>query len=77
MGCEKLKAIELPDTVREIGKEAFVGCVRLNSITIPESVRNIGLRAFDKCENLKRVYLSKNTKYTYTSFPSHTKLVKR
>lgn len=40
-GCS-LKSIILPDSVTEIGKNAFTNCSSLKSITIPDSVTSIG-----------------------------------
>ena len=42
--CEKLQAINLPDGLREIGKECFNGC-NLQSAYIPPSVAIIGVNA--------------------------------
>lgn len=44
-GCDSLNEINIPDSVRIIGKEAFLDC-GLNSVVIPESVEEIGERAF-------------------------------
>ena len=45
--------VVIPNTIREIGEEAFYSCRSLSSITIPESVKRIGWGAFKKCTNLK------------------------
>lgn len=38
--CEKLKTINIPKSVKEIGKNAFLECTQLN-YTIPEGVTYI------------------------------------
>ena len=42
-----ISQITFPNSLTEIGSQAFHGCVNLTDITIPEKVRNIGYRAFD------------------------------
>ena len=54
-GC---KNTVIPNTVTNIGDEAFRGCNGLTSITIPNSVKSIGEEAFFLCSSLKRVILT-------------------
>lgn len=42
----------IPDTVNEIGANAFEGCNKITSIVIPESVTKIGASAFSGCSVL-------------------------
>ncbi len=53
-GCHYLTKIELPDTIRSIGKCAFA-YTELTEITIPKSVVSISERAFEGCIHLKRI----------------------
>ncbi len=46
----------IPDSVTDIGIDAFCGCNSLTSIMIPVSVISIDGRAFEECINLKDVY---------------------
>lgn len=45
----------IPESVTEIGEEAFSSCDSLTSITIPEGVTSIGTEAFRNCESLKSI----------------------
>ena len=45
----------IPESVTEIGEEAFSSCHSLTSITIPEGVTSIGVEAFRNCESLKSI----------------------
>ncbi len=55
-----IQNVEIPETVVEIGHDAFANCLNLEEIHIPESVKKIGQAAFYECENLHRVNLPKN-----------------
>ena len=47
----------IPDTVKEIGKEAFSRCKDLTSVVIPNSVTSIGEGAFRYCKGLTSVVI--------------------
>ena len=47
--------VVIPDSVTEIGDNAFSGCKSLKEITIPDSVIDIGERAFEGCESLTSI----------------------
>lgn len=51
----KIRSVVIPDSVTEIGDEAFRGCTSLTSITIPGSVTAIGDWAFYGCTSLASV----------------------
>ncbi|MGN1262818.1 MAG: leucine-rich repeat protein, partial [Prevotella sp.] len=57
--CNKLEAIELPDSLRKIGNNAFEN-TSLKSITLPDSLNSIGSYAFASCYMLKDVKLPAN-----------------
>ena len=44
--------IELPATVKSVGRRAFRACSSLRSLTIPAGVDNIGMSTFEGCESL-------------------------
>lgn len=47
------KNIELPDSLTEIGDEAFSYCYSLKELKLPENVRKIGESAFEECKALE------------------------
>ena len=51
-GC---KTTIIPNSVTEIGVEAFSGCTALTSVTIPNSVTSIGVEAFSGCTGLTSI----------------------
>lgn len=50
-----LESVKIPDTVKEIGANAFKYCDSLTEMTIPDSVTYIGEHAFDGCESLEKL----------------------
>ena len=54
-GCNKLKAVTVPATVREIGDGAFFGCANLPSISLPDSLLFLGAEVFNGCKSLASV----------------------
>ena len=56
LACD-IKSIELPNSITELGAEAFTGCKNLKTITLPSSLKKIGDRAFRSCEKLESVIM--------------------
>ena len=56
-GC---KTTIIPNSVAEIGDNAFYDCESLETITIPNSVTKIGKSAFNVCSTLSSITLSEN-----------------
>lgn len=57
LGCENLRKIELPETLKSLGEGSFRECSSLESMTIPSGVTRLPKFLFYWCENLKRVKL--------------------
>ena len=57
-----LQKVTLPDTVTDIGGNAFRKCTKLEEIKLPASVTSIGARAFWECVNLKRIEIPSGVK---------------
>lgn len=52
--CEAERVI-LPESLKEIGSEAFSGCARLREISLPPMLRELSPAVFLDCEVLERV----------------------
>ncbi len=52
------KPVNVPETVRKIGKDAFSGCEELTKIRLPEQLEYIGEKAFSRCKKLRSLELS-------------------
>lgn len=55
MANKNATTYNIPNTVTEIGKNAFYGCSKITSITIPDSVTTIGAGAFESCSSLTEI----------------------
>lgn len=56
-GNENIHAVNLPESLEEIGTAAFAGCTLLEKIVIPDSVKKIGSKAFKNCNHLVSVVM--------------------
>lgn len=52
-----LASVTLPNTLKEIGSEAFHSCEKLENVNVPEGVTSIGLNAFQVCYSLRSISL--------------------
>lgn len=59
-GCSKLKSINIPANVVEIGETAFSGCKELATVTMGDKVKKIGAEAFSGCSRLEDMTISPN-----------------
>ena len=55
--CLFLRSVEIPGSVKKIGRSAFSECCNLTMIELQEGVETIEPLAFRRCVNLKRVEL--------------------
>ena len=55
MANKNATTYNIPNTVTEIGKNAFYYCSKMTSITIPDSVTTIGAGAFEGCSSLTEI----------------------
>ena len=56
-GCQTLKEVTLPDSIKRIGFKAFSGCTNLKSITLPQNLTAIEDHAFYECSSLTSITL--------------------
>ena len=59
--CDKLQCIELPSTIKNIGKQAFYNCALLDDVVIPAGVTEIKDEAFRKCAILRSITFLSST----------------
>lgn len=60
MASKNATTYNIPNTVTEIGKNAFYGCSKITSTTIPDSVTTIGAGAFESCSSLTEITIPQN-----------------
>lgn len=60
--CTALKNVQLPDTLKVIGRACFLGCKELKEINIPEGVTKIDGGAFLDCVSLETIKLPSTLK---------------
>lgn len=53
--CQQLSKVEMPDTIKTIGKGAFAGCIKLVDIKLSNNLIKIGDSAFLGCSKLKNI----------------------
>ena len=51
----KLAEIEIPSTVKKIGKAAFCYCTGLTNVVLPDGLTSVGTYAFSNCGNLESI----------------------
>lgn len=59
---KKVKQINIPDTVYNIGMQAFKGCKNLKKLIFPKELRYIGAEAMYDCQKLTNIILPKKLK---------------
>lgn len=64
--CGRLKWLNLPEGLLEIGDYAFSGCKDLTSIVIPSTVKKIGKEVFSGCFNLRKIFVPKSLQSEFT-----------
>ena len=56
-----LEEIEIPEGIKEIGKEAFYGCTNLKKVYLPSTLQVIEYAVFGGCGSLKDIYFNGTT----------------
>lgn len=74
-GDKNLVFVKLPDSLEDIGNEAFKGCSSLVEIALPDGIKNIGNAAFEGCSSLKFIHIPKSLRgIEYSAFASCSSL---
>ena len=60
---ENLSSVYIPETVKNIGFNAFMGCSGLQKVTLPDSLESINYTAFLDCTNLQEITLPNSLKF--------------
>lgn len=63
LGCNNLRKVILPKTIRKIGFQAFSECTALEEINFPDGLEDIGSNSFTYCRNLKDVKFPDSLKH--------------
>lgn len=58
----EVESVILPDSIMEIGDDAFQDCKNLKTVQLPEKLKTIGMGAFAECSNLTEVKLPEKLK---------------
>lgn len=56
-GRDRLRKVDIPDSVVEIREYAFIECVKLKTINLPEGIETISSSVFYGCSNLENVII--------------------
>lgn len=54
-----IRSVTVPNSVQEIGAEAFLNCKNLTQVTLSDNLTHIGERAFCGCSSLTRMEIPK------------------
>ncbi|MDU0893682.1 MAG: leucine-rich repeat protein [Anaerococcus sp.] len=76
LAYSEIKEITLPNTLKFLRSRCLTG-TRIKTLYIPDSVELVEDNACSSCSDLMEVSISKNTKYSNSSFPSYTKIIVR
>lgn len=57
--CKSLKKLDLPDSLKYIGKNAFENCAALESVEIGDNIEYLGDNAFNGCKSLKKAVIGR------------------
>jgi hypothetical protein len=62
-GCDSLKTIHIPRSVKTIAMKAFLNCVSLEDVILEEGLEKVDYNAFERCTNLQDVVFPSTCSY--------------
>lgn len=71
VGCGSFETVILPDTLTEIGADAFYECSRLRGIFLPAGIQQIGDGAFYGCQSLEAICIPETVTFIGVAALSH------
>lgn len=72
---KKNESFTIPETVINVGNNAFYGCKTIKEVIMSDNVNSVGKTAFRECSNLETVVLSRNIKVIKDGTFSHCELL--
>lgn len=75
VGNKDLRSVEIPATVKKIGKFAFNACSGLNTVVLPEGIEIIEEGAFFNCSNLATINFPDSITYIGRNVLHDTKIM--
>ena len=68
IGNEKLKELNIPEGVKEIGYSAFERCLGITKVSLPSTLRKVGADAFYNCTDIQIVNITSLQDYCSIDF---------
>ncbi len=56
-GCDSLRSVSMPETIKTIGKFAFMDCKKLSELKLPNYLKMLGEYSFARCVSLNSVLI--------------------
>ena len=55
-----IESVAIPESVKSIGKWAFMNCHNLSNVTLPSSITQINACTFEDCPGITRIHIPEN-----------------
>lgn len=64
-GCTSLQTVEIPNSVRDLGKNTFGGCSGLKKVKLSGGMSAVKEKVFEGCTSLEQITIPENIRYIY------------